>query len=215
MGCCLCSMIFVDYTPLIHSLISDLLKMSLHFPKNNMSTTQWNHVCRISVSSWEAISSNSYVDIPIMRSLPPPLGPQGGWNGWAGGAREESERSERDVPWEDDGGLIGLGVIQSISQMLHGAGIFIPTKLAHKNGVNVGIHIPAPWFAYGSGDGSKPIKIPLLGTWINTHKPSILGYHPGTRVLTRSHTQKLGLIMSSVNPAPLRTNHPNRAAVDH
>ena len=23
--------------------------------------------------------------------------------------------------------------------------VYLPTKLAHKNGVNVGIHIPAPW----------------------------------------------------------------------
>ena len=26
---------------------------------------------------------------------------------------------------------------------------YSPTKLGHKNGVHVGIHIPAPWFAYG------------------------------------------------------------------
>ena len=27
--------------------------------------------------------------------------------------------------------------------------VYLPTKLGHKNGVNVGIHIPAPWVAYG------------------------------------------------------------------
>ena len=26
--------------------------------------------------------------------------------------------------------------------------VYLPTKLGHKNGVNVGIHIPAPWAAY-------------------------------------------------------------------
>ena len=31
----------------------------------------------------------------------------------------------------------------------HGAGIF--TKLGHKNGINVRIHVPAPWFASGFG----------------------------------------------------------------
>ena len=31
----------------------------------------------------------------------------------------------------------------------HDAGIFT-SKLGHKHGVNVGIHIPAPWFAHGT-----------------------------------------------------------------
>ena len=32
--------------------------------------------------------------------------------------------------------------------------VYLPTKLGHKNGANVGIHIPAPWFAYGYHDVS-------------------------------------------------------------
>ena len=37
------------------------------------------------------------------------------------------------------------------SQMLHGAGICTPTfvPVPLKNGTNVGVHIPAPWFASG------------------------------------------------------------------
>ena len=26
---------------------------------------------------------------------------------------------------------------------------YLPTKLGNKNEVNVGVHIPAPWFAHG------------------------------------------------------------------
>ena len=35
----------------------------------------------------------------------------------------------------------------------------LPTKLGHKYGVDVGIHIPAPWFAYGTGYySSRPCR---------------------------------------------------------
>ena len=45
------------------------------------------------------------------------------------------------VSWEDE--------IPYVSHMRSMVLAYLPTKLGHKNGVNVGIHIPAPWVAYG------------------------------------------------------------------
>ena len=38
-----------------------------------------------------------------------------------------------------------LQSVQTHPDANHGAGICTPTKLRHKNGVNIGVHIPAPW----------------------------------------------------------------------
>jgi len=34
---------------------------------------------------------------------------------------------------------------------------YLPTKLGNKNWVNVGVHIPAPWFAYGYCKSHRPL----------------------------------------------------------
>jgi hypothetical protein len=46
------------------------------------------------------------------------------------------------------------------TQMLYGAGIF--TYIWAIFGVNVGVHLPAPWVAYGYGMSSFPLTKSII-----------------------------------------------------
>ena len=45
--------------------------------------------------------------------------------------------------------LIDVSLRIPITHMRTMVLVYLPTKLGVSNGANVGIHIPAPWFAYG------------------------------------------------------------------
>ena len=72
-------------------------------------------------------------------------------NNLVGGWAYPSEKSWSEfVSWDDE--------IPYVSHMRSMVLVYLPTKLGHKNGLNVGIHIPAPWVAYG-------LDFPIFIAW--------------------------------------------------